>query len=169
MAMKRRDALVVRLFPGWAQSPVWLPGGPVDLVESLLSRELTENLLTWENRWYAAVQDSGDAGCGEDAGADPTPQERQFLADGKTLAERLAAELGPSFAVSFESGIEEHFLVRSGQPAMNPASAHVFEQWFAAENAVQERLRTAGPGYAYAPLSGNTFGSAPPGPGQPRD
>lgn len=166
---ERRDALVVRLFPGWAQSPVWIPGGPVDPGESLLTRELVEDLLIWENNYYAtSPQDPVDTGGAGEAGADPTPQERHYLADGIALAERLAAELGNAFAVSFESGRKDHFLARSAESATNPAAARVFDRWFAEEKALDERLRNSGPWYAYAPLSGDHFGSVPPvlnGPG----
>lgn len=44
----RPDPSVIRLFPGWANSPVWIPGGPVDLEDSLLTRELIEDLLAWK-------------------------------------------------------------------------------------------------------------------------
>lgn len=169
MEEERRDALVVRLFPGWAQSPVWIPGGPVDPGESLLTRELVEDLLMWENSYYATPQgprDSEDAGAG-DVGTGPSPQERQHLADGKTLAERLGAELGHSFAVSFEPGVQEHYLARSGGPATNPAAARVFAHWFAEEEGMQKRLRTSGGLHAYAPLSGETLSAAPPRPDNP--
>ncbi|MDK1361150.1 hypothetical protein QNO00_12860 [Arthrobacter sp. zg-Y1219] len=165
MENKRPNPSLIRLFPGWANSPVWIPGGPVDLEDSLLTRELTEDLLAWEARYYAArPQDPSNSGS---TGNDPGPRERQYLADGKDLAERLAAQLGHSFAVSFESGLEEHYVTRSGDPATNPASARFFAEEFEEAAAEEERLRAAGPLHAYAPLSGETFSPSPGDSDQP--
>ncbi|WP_461170721.1 hypothetical protein [Arthrobacter sp. Z1-15] len=157
MENKRPDPSVIRLFPGWANSPVWIPGGPVDLDESLLTRELVEDLVAWETRYYdASPQDAPNSG----TGSNPGPQERQYLAAGKDLAERLAAELGHSFAVSFESGLEEHYVAHSGDSATNRAAARFFAKELEEAAAEEERLRAAGPLHAYAPLSGETFGPA---------
>ncbi|WP_342025035.1 hypothetical protein AAE021_07740 [Arthrobacter citreus] len=158
----RPDPSVIRLFPGWANSPVWIPGGPVDLEDSLLTRELIEDLLAWETRYYdSSPQNSHSGNTGSHSGA----QGRQHLADGKDLAKRLAAEVGDSFAVTFESGLEEHHVARSGDSATNPAAARFFAKEFEEAAAEEERLRAAGPLHAYAPLSGKTFGPPVPGSG----
>lgn len=160
---KRSNPSVIRLFPGWANSPVWIPGGPVDLEDSLLTRELVEDLLAWETRYYdAGPRNSANSG---NTGSHPGARERQHLADGKDLAKRLAAEVGDSFAVIFESGLEDQFVARSGDPATNPAAAHFFAKEFEEAAAEEERLRAAGPLHAYAPLSGKTFGPPVPGSG----
>lgn len=165
MENKRPNPSVIRLFPGWADSPVWVPGGPVDLEDSLLTRELIEDLLAWEIRHYDAnPQDPADSGS---TGSKPGPREQQYLADGKDLANRLAAELGHSFAVSFESGLEKRHVARSRDSATNPATARFFAKEFEEAAAEEERLRAAGPLHAYAPLSGETFGSATPRPDNP--
>ena len=158
MESKRPHPSVIRLFPGWANSPLWIPGGPVDLDDSRLTRELVEDLLAWEARYYDTSPQHSSSGS---PGSDPGPQERQYLADGKDLTERLAAELGHSFAVSFESGREEHYVARSGGSATNPAAARFFAMEFEEAAAEEERLRGAGPLQAHAPLSGETFGSDP--------
>ncbi|WP_341392777.1 hypothetical protein [Arthrobacter sp. G119Y2] len=129
----------------------------MDLDESLLTRELVEDLVAWETRYYdASPQDAPNSG----TGSNPGPQERQYLAAGKDLAERLAAELGHSFAVSFEAGLEEHYVALSGDSATNRAAARFFAKELEDAAAEEERLRAAGPLHAYAPLSGEAFGPA---------
>ncbi|GAA3288084.1 hypothetical protein ACFFON_07100 [Arthrobacter citreus] len=158
MENTRPDPSVIRLFPGWANSPVWIPGGPVELQDSLLTRELIEDLLVWETRYYdAGPQDPAER---QSTGSQPGPRERQHIAGGKDLADRLAAELGHSFAVTFESGLD-HYAARSRTPATNPAAARFFAREFEEAAAEEERLRTAGPLQAHAPLSGKSFGPSP--------
>ncbi|GAB3534007.1 hypothetical protein GCM10027403_09000 [Arthrobacter tecti] len=133
----------VRLFAGYAESPIWTASGPMCFADSHLSAELIEDLARWE-----AAQYQGD---GLLSGA----RDDRLTADGRDLARRLAAELGDGFVVVSDGATEgEKELVRADAPAMNPA----------AEEAFLEASKDAGPSpadgpfYFYAPLSGKTYG-----------
>ncbi len=158
----RRVPIPVRLFPGWAESPVWLPGGPVDFGDSQLSEQLKADLAAWETRYYASLTDAT-------ADGDKTAPQRKDRAHGergRTLAAQIAAELGSDFVVKFENGKGKSRTIRSSAPATNPAAARAFTSRYEDANSDAEKLGSAGGQWeAYAPLSGarlgNPTGSSP--------
>lgn len=125
----------------------------MDLGDSLLSRDLVEDLTEWESRYHASAPAAPGTGAAS--------ENRQYVAEGRRLADRLAAELGRSFTVSFEPGSDGHFLSQSGASAANPAAERVFLQWLEEEQLEIDKLGK-GRFVAYAPLSGETFGQGSP-------
>lgn len=133
---------VVRLFSGYADSPIWAAGGPVDYADSALTEELVAELTGW---------DSGSYG-----GADGLLIERSEGSKAlvEELAERLATELGDGFVVSCE-GSDGPMTFSSEGPPTNPDAVMAFSAL------IEEELKLRGlpPGDMYfsAPLSGQVF------------
>ncbi len=75
---------VIRMFPGWAESPLWesftdnYPASPAALG---LSPELVGDLAAWNDRWN------------DHDPAEPMPDETAFLDEGRRLHRRVQAEL----------------------------------------------------------------------------
>lgn len=138
------DRHVVRLFSGYADSPIWVVGGPVDYADSALTEELVADLTAWDSSSYGGV--------------DGLLIERSEASEAlsEELAERLATELGDGFVVSC-GGETGSALFTSKMPPTNPDAATAFTQL------IDEELkqRDFSPGdmywYAYAPLSGQVF------------
>lgn len=147
----------VRLFPGWAESPVWLSDGPVSFGDSHLSEQLKTDLAGWENRYYASI--TGAAFGSRRTRLKPT--NRAHGEQGRTLAAHLAAELGNDFVVEFENSSGKHRSIRSSSPATNPAAAGAFTARYRDAQSEAETLeRAGGPLNAHAPLSGAQLGSS---------
>lgn len=136
---------IVRLFVGYGDSPIWVPGGPVEYPDTNLSVELKADLAAWEADYYA--------GRASEKGERPA----SHTARGRELAERLSAELGWRFSVSIDSGDQrEEVLIRSSRPAANPKAEEAFAKRFSEEAAEAERLRHEDL-EAYAPNSQQVF------------
>jgi hypothetical protein len=109
---------VVRVFPGYAGTVLWAAFGTVEYDESLLTDDLIRSLMEWET-------------IAERAGVQGIPLEPDVLAawsiESMRLARELAAELGSGFTIDIDDRSGMRVLVRSEQPATNPAAAEVFE------------------------------------------
>jgi hypothetical protein len=120
-----RDAgSVVRLFPDYAGSVLWLPqpvdAQPITYEASCLDRGLVTDLIRWEIAYYDALDD--------DFGWQSAALASAFTADGVALALRLAVQLGAGFDVefaSYEAGVATRRF-RSEFPADNPRAAAAF-------------------------------------------
>lgn len=141
----------VRLFPGWADSPVWLPDGPVDFGDSQLSEQLKADLAAWEDRYYALITDAPADG----ERTAPKREDRTHGERGRTLAAQIAAELGNGFVVEFENSKGKSRSIRSSTTATNPAAERAFTSRYKDAQSEAETLERAG-GHleAYAPMSG---------------
>jgi hypothetical protein len=130
----RRAASVVRLFPDYAGSVLWLPNPvnaqpvnaqpvnaqPVNYSASGLDAALVTDLIRWEIAYYDALDADFDWRSAALASA--------FTADGVALALRLAVQLGAGFDIefaSYEAGVATRRF-RSELPADNPRAAAVF-------------------------------------------
>jgi hypothetical protein len=125
----RRTASVVRLFPDYAGSVLWLPkpvnaqpvnAQPVNYSASGLDAALVTDLIRWEIAYYDALDADFDWRSAALASA--------FTADGVALALRLAVQLGAGFDIefaSYEAGVATRRF-RSEFPADNPRAAAVF-------------------------------------------
>lgn len=139
---------IIRLFYGWADSPVWVPGGPISYEDSRLSVELVMDLKTWESRFYGAdVREAGELSGGSGG---------SFGREGIELTVRLAAEVGSGFAVvtACEDGVDRAF--HTTEPALNPEACEAFDQRFN-EEAAESALLHGGVFEAHAPVSGAVF------------
>ena len=135
----------VRLFVGYGDSPIWVPGGPMEYPDTNLSAELRSNLAAWEEDYY-----TGRA-------SETSQPPASHTARGRELAERLSAELGWRFSVSVDSGDQgKQVLIRSRRPAANPKAEQAFAARFSEEAAEAERLRHEDL-EAYAPGSKQVF------------
>lgn len=135
----------VRLFVGYGDSPIWVPGGPMEYSDTNLSVELKSDLAAWEEDYYAG------------RASEKSERPASHTARGRELAERLSAELGWRFSVSVDSGHQgEQVLIRSRRPAVNPKAEQAFAARFSEEAAEAERLRHEDL-EAYAPNSKQVF------------
>ncbi|MHA7156294.1 hypothetical protein [Arthrobacter sp. TMN-50] len=132
---------VVRLFSGYAESPIWFAGGPVDYADSGLTKELVTDLSAWDSSSYG-----GDGLLME--------KSERATALSEELAARLAAELGDGFVVS-QDGAAGPKMVSSEMPPTNPDAAAAFTSIIDEELKLQE----PGPGGMehHAPLSGRVL------------
>lgn len=145
----------IRIFPDYAHTVLWL-FGPVNYTDAVLSPGLSADMAAWEATYCDSLD--GNESWKSRSGA------AQFTATGKSLAERLAAELGKDFDVefhSYEPGSRRE-LFHTGAAAGNPAAAAAFHGIVAVEREERERLAAlsaeAGTGwFAYAPQSGTVF------------
>ncbi len=155
---------VVRMFPDYAATVLWL-GGPVDYAECGLSERLIRGLERWEQGYYDALVDLEWR----------TPElAAQFTKNGVRLAQQVARELGEDFEVEFRS-YENGAGVRRfrGKGPGSPAATAAFGQRAAdmrddreqpaRMKAEDEASGAAGGWYAYAPESGTAFRPGPPG------
>ena len=146
------DPVTVRMFAGYADTPLWSSGGPVALADLDLPAELRSGLARWEAESYG--------GDGLLSGMAPP--------SGSALARWLADELGSGVAVELQAGSgEEAILYSSPAPPRSPAAAALLLRGAAAERALHTELPT-GRGYAYAPLTGAVLSGhtdAPPSSG----
>jgi hypothetical protein len=137
---------LVRMFPDYADSVLWLDG-PVDYGESGLSEQLVADLREWEEACYAS----------------PT---RRDVQQTQSLARRVAAELGSRFAVEYDAAEDTDDVrrVTSARPALNVEAEAAFLA--RAEEAVRAQERLAAlkdePGHgtgwsAVAPLTGAEY------------
>lgn len=145
--------MTVRMFAGYANTPLWSVGGPVALAELDLPDDLRTGLVRWEADSYG-----GDGLLGDVSSA-----------YGGVLAEWLAGELGAGVEVHLRTGSAEDPLVfTSTVPPRSPAAAAMLLHEAAEERALHAQLST-GRWYAYAPLSGATFSGYPDTPRSPDD
>lgn len=131
---------VVRLFTGWAESPIWFVDGPVDLAETRLDPSLCVALDQWNRDFEAGLDERTER---------RTPQlEAEHKARGTVLADRLVAELGDAFEVQADGpGGAGRRLIRGVGPGENPAAVAAFRRWAAEsefDDARFEILRAAG-------------------------
>ncbi|NOJ64122.1 MULTISPECIES: hypothetical protein [unclassified Arthrobacter] len=129
---------VVRLFSGYADSPIWAASGPVDYADSALTEELVADLTTWDSGSYGGV----------DGLLLESSERSEALAE--ELAGRLAAELGDGFVVSCD-GAAGPKIVTSDMPPTNPDAAAAFTEL------IDEELKLRDNMYYYASLSGQVF------------
>lgn len=130
----------VRLFPGYAESPLWTTGGPLRYEESCLSSELIEHLRSWEQSGYTE-----GAAHSETAGVST-----------KDLARRLASELGRRFSVAIDGADGDSELISSEDAATNSEAEQAFDVRFAEEEAEAKKLGTQGM-EMFAPNSRQVF------------
>ncbi|GAA1134434.1 hypothetical protein GCM10009582_35110 [Arthrobacter flavus] len=133
---------IVRLFSGYAGSPIWAANGPIDYADSVLTEELVADLTAWDSSSYGGV----DGLLIEKSEASEAVSEE--------LAERLAAELGDGFVVSC-GGAAGSPRFTSKMPPTNPDAAAAFTRLIDEEL----KLRDSSPSnmHYYAPLSGQAF------------
>jgi alkylhydroperoxidase family enzyme len=148
---------LVRMFPDYADSVLWLDG-PVDYGESGLSEQLVSDLREWEEAYYASLTRRYEWRSRRHAHAHATTAER--------LARRVAAELGSRFAVEYDAAEDTDDVrrVTSARPGLNVEAEAAFLA--RAEEAVRAQERLAAlkdePGddtgwSAVAPLTGAEY------------
>ncbi len=113
------DARVVRLFPDYAGTPIWL-SGPFELEQTGLTQDLVERLSAWEAAYYGLLTD--------DFEWRSTDELRRYEVEGRGLAEELAVELGSEFQVEYRSFERANHVetLRSPLPATNEAAHTAF-------------------------------------------
>lgn len=94
---------IVRMFPDYSYSVLWLDG-PVGYGESGLSAALIEALQAWERSYYQALTPEFEWKSVELA--------RRFTSEGNRLARMVADELGETYEVEFDSYEEGKTVVR---------------------------------------------------------
>lgn len=150
----------VRMFPDYADTVLWFGDGPIEYSETGLSAALVDDLQRWEQTFYESRTD--------DFEFVSQAAEASHAEDGIKLAERVAAEVGPRFAIACDSVEDrtETVLLRAERPAENPAAEAAFtrlrEELIAEEDRTAEIFAESGGVWtAYAPLSGETFTPKP--------
>lgn len=137
------------MFPGYAGSVLWAPSGLVEYDESRLSEGLVSALAAWESTWETAAL-AGVPLAGDD--------EARWSAEGKRLAEVVAAELGSGFAVEVRSAASTTVAL-SRNPPTNPEAAEVFEAarivFIAEHRALAPRSREQQAPLPHGPLTGH--------------
>ena len=117
-AVSEYATTVVRLFPGHAESVIWF-SSPVRYEQTHLDERLVVDLQTWEVSYYAGLTP-------DYSWRTPGLQTR-YLAEGVTLARRLADQIGDDFQVEYDVG-QSSRRVRGAGPARNPAAAAAFHR-----------------------------------------
>jgi hypothetical protein len=111
---------VVRLFPDYAESPMWFSMGPVSFEHAHLSDQLETELRAWEASYYA----DGDPFKGWSS-----PEAAMaFSQEGLRLARILAEEIGENFEVEVDADAVGRKKVRfRGHSSLaNPEAALAF-------------------------------------------
>src|SRR5689334_1382975 len=124
------DVPVVRLFSGWAESPVWFDG-PVAYEDTRLDAELVADLRAWDDGYYAALTPTY-------AWSSPDLEAR-YHREGARLARRLADQLGDEFEVEHDLG-DARRRVRATGPARNQEAAAAFRAMGARSTAERSAL-----------------------------
>lgn len=149
---------LVRLFPDYANTVLWLVG-PVPYNESGLTTELIRKLEEWEQSYYASLTPEYEWAT---AGA-----AHIFYEEGIRLAQKVTDELGPYFEVELRSRVPatppRRF--RGVRPATNPAAATAFDALVARHTAEQTRYEESARDpdsdksgwFAHAPRTGERF------------
>jgi hypothetical protein len=138
MAKRMRSAeeyatSAVRLFSGWADSPIWFRG-PIAYEDTQLHDSLVADLRAWDSSYYAALTSDYDW-------ADPDDATRYYRA-GARLARRLAEQIGDDFQVEHDLG-DTHHRVRAPGPALNPKAAAAFHEMADRASADHAHMRQA--------------------------
>jgi hypothetical protein len=93
----------VKVMADYESFPLWATDDEVDNIDPAslpISAGLAEALLQWADAYDATLRPDDPAASGF---ADPTA-ERAFYADGLSLAQRLAGELGGAYQVEYFDG-----------------------------------------------------------------
>jgi hypothetical protein len=133
---------VVRLFPDYADSPMWFSMGPVSFELAHLSDQLEVDLKAWDASYYA----DGDPFKGWSS---PEAAEA-FSQEGLRLARLLAEEIGEIFEVEVDADAASRRKVRfRGHSSLaNPEAALAFRLMAEATQAhfdeIQKRVAEGG-------------------------
>ena len=156
---------VVRLFPDYGDTVLWLDG-PINYDVTDLTDDLVNELRDWEQFYYESLTPGFNWKSSDRA--------TKYAAEGHRLAQRVADELGDGYEIEFRSYEENARTHRfRGAQSPNPRAVAAFDALTAAFRVEQERISRAraatargeGTGwYASSPLSGNVF--RPPSSGQ---
>lgn len=130
--------VLLRLFAGYADSPLWSVGGPVPLGGLPISAALRSGLSAWEAASYGG---DGLLGDGRAPGIE-------------TLCLQLAAELGAGFIIEVSGSPAR--TVRGAGPGTSPDAAAALRAEAGADRRLRDGLQDA-EHVAVAPLSGATF------------
>ncbi|ASN20651.1 hypothetical protein [Arthrobacter sp. YN] len=149
---------VVRLFPDYGDTALWLDG-PIDYSLTGLTEGLVHELRDWEQSYYESLTRGFTWKSAESAA--------RYTAQGHRLAQRVADELGDGYEIdftSYEDNARPHRFF--GTKAPNPQAVAAFDALTSTSRAEKERvaraLADAPPGtgtgwFATAPLSGSVF------------
>lgn len=112
---------VVRLFPDYAETPIWFME-PVSYEKTRLDARLVRDLQTWDATYYAALA-RATSWSQPMAGV-------EYITQGALLARRIAEQIGDQFQVEHRAPQEPHQLrrVRSSRAAGNPQAEAAFQQ-----------------------------------------
>lgn len=109
---------LIRIFPDFADSVIWFIIGTLSYEESRVSEPLRRDMEAWETHYYETM--------GNDFVWRSPEDHAYHAAEGRRLAERLAAEVGQDFNVEYFDARDRKVQVRSSRPATNQAAAHAF-------------------------------------------
>ncbi|MGO4147573.1 hypothetical protein AB4Y77_21055 [Paenarthrobacter sp. YAF11_1] len=150
--------IIVRLFPDYADTAIWLDG-PIDYSLTGLPQGLVHELRDWEQFYYESLT--------RDFTWKSAERAARYTSEGHRLAQRVADELGDGYEVEFkpfEENARPHRFC--GTKAPNQQAVAAFGALIAAANAEKDRITRAlaacppseGTGwFATSPLSGRVF------------
>jgi hypothetical protein len=146
---------VIRMFPDYADTVLWFDM-PVHYSDTGLTETLVADLQKWEDTFYESLN--------ADFEFVSRAAEAKHGKEGLKLAERVSAEVGPSFVIECDApdGKTEKVHLRAESPAENPAAEAAFTRLrndrIAEDKRIAEILSESGGTWtAYAPLSRTTF------------
>jgi hypothetical protein len=123
---------VIRIFPDYADSVIWFAMGSVSYEEAKISAQLRHDMEAWERFYYQA--------CSNEFRWRTQDDQARFAAQGRRLAERLAAEVGGQFEVEFENHRGKKVRTRSNAGSTNAAAAEAFTEIARQEREFDERV-----------------------------
>lgn len=124
---------VVRLFSGWADSPIWF-SGPIAYADTRLDADLVADLRAWDDGYYASLNSDYEWANPDDAAA--------YYKTGAQLARRLAGQIGDEFQVQHNLP-DKKSRVRARGPALNPDAAAAFRELAQRARADHAQIREA--------------------------
>jgi len=134
--MDQRDqppAMVLRIFPDYADTVIWNDFGPVPYEDINLSAQLQHELEAWERFYYEKATPYFEWAVASDR--------ERFTEDGRRLTESIAKEVGSEF--EFELRLSDRGpknMVRSDSAPTNPEAARAFHELVREKREWEDRM-----------------------------
>lgn len=123
---------LIRIFPDFADSVIWFVIGTVSYEESRVSADLRRDMEAWQAHYEETMGNTFVWRSRED--------HAYHAAEGRRLAERLAAEVGQDFKVEYFDVRDRKVQVRSSRPATNKAAAQALSTVATSHREFDERI-----------------------------